>query len=191
MGQLIDDLLELSRLSRSELRREDVDLSAQAAEIMQTLRAAHPARAPVDFNDAAACCRTRRSRLLRCRSCWKISCRTPGSSPNGNRTPEIEFGIVEHAGKKAFFVRDNGAGFNMAHAEKLFKPFQRLRVAKEISGHRDRLSARPADRPAARRRHLGRGAGAARRGILFHPVLIFYDYSSTGVDLRSRGKNSD
>ena len=123
MGALIDALLSLSQLSRSELRREQVDLAAYAQVALDRLVAAEPARrvelqAPRQLPCWAdpALARTLIENLVG--NAWKFSARKDDA--------RIEIGTTICDGAPAFFVRDNGVGFDMAHASKLFAPFQRL-----------------------------------------------------------------
>jgi signal transduction histidine kinase len=131
MGQLIDDLLNLSRLARMEMKRDRVDLSAMAAGIASRLRDHHPER-PAEFIITRGLTAFGDERLLTAAlenlfgNAWKFSEKTP-------RTV-IEFGVTDAGSDPAFFVRDNGAGFDMAYADKLFNPFQRLHHAAEFSG---------------------------------------------------------
>jgi light-regulated signal transduction histidine kinase (bacteriophytochrome) len=131
MGQLIDDLLKLSRLARMEMKRDRVDLSAMASSIASRLRDHHPER-PAEFIIAGGLTAFGDERLLTAAlenlfgNAWKFSEKTP-------RTV-IEFGMTDAGGDPAFFVKDNGAGFDMAYADKLFNPFQRLHHAAEFSG---------------------------------------------------------
>ncbi|MDP9347874.1 MAG: ATP-binding protein, partial [Gemmatimonadota bacterium] len=131
MAQLIDDLLELSRVTRSEMRRETVDLSAVAREIAAELEGAHPARRVEWVIDDGVTARGD-PRLLRqalenlLGNAWKYTAKQPDA--------RIEFGEVEKGAETVYFVRDNGAGFEMAYADKLFAPFQRLHSAHEFEG---------------------------------------------------------
>jgi len=128
MATLIDALLMLSRLSRRELRLERVDLTALANEIEADLRARDPARR-VEFviEDGLAALadraltRTALENLLE--NAWKFS-----ATRNDAR---IE---LASAGSQSFVVRDNGAGFDMAYADKLFVPFERLHRDDEFAG---------------------------------------------------------
>jgi light-regulated signal transduction histidine kinase (bacteriophytochrome) len=131
MGRLIDDLLQLSRMTRAEMRKSAVDLSALAQTILARLRAAEPARqveAVVQpgltvWGDHALI-EVMLTNLLD--NAWKFSApRHPA---------RIEVGQGEVEGQKAFFVRDNGVGFDMAYAPKLFGAFQRLHRAAEFPG---------------------------------------------------------
>jgi PAS domain S-box-containing protein len=130
MDLLIDDLLKLSRIGRVELRQQPVDLSALAESIAVELRAAEPKRS-VKFAIAPGLHACGDERLLRIalenllRNAWKFTANQP--------KPRIEFG--ETAGpQSAYFVRDNGAGFDMAYASRLFGVFQRLHSAAEFPG---------------------------------------------------------
>jgi light-regulated signal transduction histidine kinase (bacteriophytochrome) len=131
MAQLIDDLLELSRLTRGTLRREDVDLSAMAHEIAAELQAAQPDR-QVAFVIAEGIVAHGDARLLRVvlenllGNAWKFTSKHPRA--------QIEFGASQGDGKPAFFVRDDGVGFDMAYADKLFGAFQRLHGMTEFEG---------------------------------------------------------
>ncbi len=131
MSQLIDDLLKLSRISRGELRWEEVDLSAIAGEIAQSLRETAPRRS-VDFALQPGLRTRGDSRLLRVvlenllSNAFKFT-REKGVS-------RIEFGATQLNGQKTFFVRDNGAGFDMTYKDKLFGAFQRLHSPEEYEG---------------------------------------------------------
>jgi PAS domain S-box-containing protein len=131
MGRLIDDLLRLSRVSRSELSREPVDLSALARTIAGEFRSALPGREiKLSVQDGLAAAgdprliRTVLENLLG--NAWKFSA--------GRNPAVIEVGLARDVGEPAFFVRDNGVGFDMAYAGKLFAPFQRLHAAYEGTG---------------------------------------------------------
>jgi two-component system sensor histidine kinase/response regulator len=130
MGQLIEDLLELSRVSRAELRRQSVDLTALVGAITAELREAEPDRV-VELVCAPRSRTAGDPRLLRIalenllRNAWKFTRKTPAA--------RIEFGGVP-GDASAFFVRDNGVGFDPAYASKLFQPFQRLHRANEFEG---------------------------------------------------------
>jgi light-regulated signal transduction histidine kinase (bacteriophytochrome) len=132
MGQLIDDLLEMSHLSRSEMRHEKVDLSGLARQIAAELKEQYPER-EVEFEVADGLVVTGDPRLLRVAlsnllgNAWKYT----GKQPQ----PLIRLGKTEHEGQCTYFVRDNGAGFDMAYADKLFGVFQRLHGANEFPGN--------------------------------------------------------
>jgi signal transduction histidine kinase len=123
MGQLIDDLLELSRVSRTDLRRRPLDLSRLVTGILHELGAEHPA-VDVELVCAPGLMANGDLGLLRIalenllRNAWKFAERQP--------RPRIEFGQVALAKGPGYFVRDNGVGFDPAYADKLFQPFQRL-----------------------------------------------------------------
>lgn len=131
MGRIIDELLDLSSLTRAELRRETVDLSALAQGISDELRRGDPTR-PVTFDVQPDLTAEGDRRLLRIalanllENAWKFTSRQPEA--------RIEFGIAERDGTPAYFVRDDGVGFDMAHAKKLFGAFQRLHSAGEFEG---------------------------------------------------------
>ena len=132
MGELIDALLSLARLSRKPLRREQVDLSGLAAELLQSCRERDPARV-LESHIEPGLLATGDHRLLRqvldnlLGNAWKFSA--------GQAVTRISFSAEPQAnGQPVYAVRDNGAGFNMAHAEKLFGPFQRLHSPSQFDG---------------------------------------------------------
>jgi signal transduction histidine kinase len=131
MAQLIDDMLNLSRVSRGEMRREIVDLSSMVRNIAEELKAAEPDR-KVDVAIADGIQAEGDVRLLRVlvenllRNAWKFTGKKPAA--------KIEFGISQNNGKPVYFVRDDGAGFDMAYAGKLFGAFQRLHAMTEFNG---------------------------------------------------------
>ncbi|MEO8604138.1 MAG: ATP-binding protein [bacterium] len=131
MGQLIDDLVELSKLTRSELRFEPVDLSDTARSIASDLQRAQPTR-QVTFDIQSGVTARGDPHLLRVLlenllgNAWKYTSRQTRA--------RISFGTADQNGDVAFFVRDDGCGFNLAHADKLFRPFQRLHTVDEYEG---------------------------------------------------------
>jgi light-regulated signal transduction histidine kinase (bacteriophytochrome) len=132
MGHLIDDLLNLSRLSRSELQRERVDLSALAQQIVAELQRREPERS-VTFVSAEGAEAHGDARLLRLvlenllDNAWKFTAKHPHA--------RIEFGMTGQNGRPVYHVRDDGAGFDQAYADKLFGAFQRLHSAAEFEGN--------------------------------------------------------
>jgi signal transduction histidine kinase len=132
MNQLIETLLDYSRLTHIKLRREAVNLSRIARSISLELRMQTPSRR-VTFIIADGIMANGDANLLRMvlanllGNAWKYT---------GKRDEAvIEFGETRFAGKKACFIRDNGTGFAMADADKLFAPFQRLHDSEEFEGH--------------------------------------------------------
>ncbi len=131
MGNLIDALLGLSRVTRAELRREPVDLSVLAVSIAAQLRATQPERS-VDFVIPGRLLAMGDPHLLRALlenlmgNAWKF---TSGKSP-----ALIELAESRKGDASVYIVRDNGAGFDMTYAEKLFAPFQRLHSSTEFAG---------------------------------------------------------
>ena len=131
MGELIDGLLKLSRLTRSEMHRESVDLSALAEDIttrLQETRQGRHARFLIDkglsVNGDPQLLRVLLENLLS--NAWKFT--------RKKREAKIEFGAVQTNGKKTYFVKDNGAGFDMTYSDKLFGAFQRLHDSTEFPG---------------------------------------------------------
>jgi len=131
MGQLMDDLLKLSRVTRSDLTIEKVDLSDMAQKIISDLASDEPKR-KVKVTIAPNMTANGDKNLLGLvlqnllGNAWKYTSKT--------LEPRIEMGTVEYIGKQAYFVRDNGVGFDMTYANKLFQPFQRLHKATEFAG---------------------------------------------------------
>ena len=131
MAGLIDDLLKLSRVTRAELTREQVDLTSVALGIATDLQIAEPERR-VEFDIADGLEAKGDPRLLRVvlenlfRNSWKFTSNHPQAL--------IRFGVTRVENKQAYFVSDDGAGFDMAYADKLFGTFQRLHSTKEFEG---------------------------------------------------------
>jgi PAS domain S-box-containing protein len=131
MGAMIDGLLDLSQLTRREMRREEVDLSALAGGVAEDLRRADPQRR-VRFAVAEGLSIVGDAGLLRVvlenllENAWKFTSKEPEAL--------IEFGAVEREGRPAYYVRDNGVGFDEAYAEGIFDPFRRLHGEEEFEG---------------------------------------------------------
>ena len=131
MGELIDDILSLSRVTRGEMRYEAVDLSTLAETIRTELQQSQPER-QVEFIITPGLVAKGDSHLLRAAldnllgNAWKF---TKARAP-----ARLEFGMVKNNGQLAYFVRDNGVGFDMAYADKLFGAFQRLHSPSEFEG---------------------------------------------------------
>ena len=131
MATLIDDLLKLARFTRSEMRTEAVDLTKIAQDIVADLQRSTPER-QVEFAIAPGLEARGDARLLRValenllRNSWKYTAKQP--------RPRIEFESVKENGERVFRVRDNGAGFDMQYADKLFGVFQRLHSAADFEG---------------------------------------------------------
>ncbi len=131
MAALIDDLLKLSRITRRGMHRETVDLSALAQKIAAELEQRKPDR-QVEFVIAEGVVAGGDAGLLRVvlenlmSNAWKFTSKHPRA--------RIEFGVVQHDGEAVYFVRDDGAGFDMAYADNMFGAFQRLHSATEFEG---------------------------------------------------------
>jgi PAS domain S-box-containing protein len=131
MGRLIDDLLQLSRIARSELNRIPVDLSRMAEQVIATLQMSEPGReieVHIDSGMAAnadlTLIRSVVENLLG--NAWKFTRNTV--------RPLIQFSLFHENGAATYCVKDNGAGFNMEYANKLFTAFQRLHRQDEFEG---------------------------------------------------------
>ena len=131
MSQLIDDVLYLSRVTRAELREQEVDLSELATMALGRLQEADPGRS-VEVKVRPGVVVDGDARLLRIamenllENAWKFTAR--------QAEPRIEFGVSTISGEPTYFIRDNGAGFDMTYAGRLFGPFQRLHPQHEFPG---------------------------------------------------------
>ena len=132
MGDLIDDMLALSRVTRSELKRTEVDLSALATKAADVQQAEDPRRR-VDWVIEKNLKADADPGLLAVvltnlfANAWKFTAKHPSA--------RIELGVSRRAGgERAFMVRDDGAGFDSRHADKLFLPFQRLHRVADFPG---------------------------------------------------------
>jgi signal transduction histidine kinase len=132
MGQLIDDLLVLSRLTRQDLHRERVDVTSLAQELVSELRVLEPDRV-VDVRIQNGIFANADARLIRVlltnllANAWKFTRKTT--------TASIEVGTELRDGDMAYLVRDNGAGFDQSRVDKLFVPFQRLHSMRDFEGN--------------------------------------------------------
>jgi two-component system, sensor histidine kinase and response regulator len=132
MAQLIDDVLYLSRVTRTDLRDQDVDLSEVAALVVSRLREGQPnrqvevkIRPGVMVNGDGQLLKIALENLLQ--NAWKFTAQ--------QADPRIEFGVTQTSGEPTYFIRDNGAGFEMTYAARLFGPFQRLHSQQEFPGN--------------------------------------------------------
>jgi PAS domain S-box-containing protein len=171
MAQLIDDLLNLSRVTRSEMRHEKVNLSSLAETITEELQETQPER-KVEFIIREGLVVKGDARLLRIlldnllSNAFKFTEKLVSA--------RVEFGFTEYKGNPAYFVRDNGAGFDMIYANKLFGAFQRLHSQTEFSGTGIGLAI--VQRIV--RRHGGRiwAEGEVGKGAIFYFTLSAHDY---------------
>jgi light-regulated signal transduction histidine kinase (bacteriophytochrome) len=132
MSQLIDDVLYLSRVTRADLRDQEVDLSGIVSLIVVRLQESEPdrkidakIRPGIIVNGDGQLLKIALENLLE--NAWKFTGKQPES--------RIEFGLTQVAGEPTYFVRDNGAGFDMTYADRLFGPFQRLHPQTEYPGN--------------------------------------------------------
>ncbi len=131
MSELIDDLLKLSRITRQEMHREKIDLSALSTSFLAMMQEKEPDRqvrciiAPgMVVKGDASLLRIALENLLG--NAWKFT--------NKLEQGQIEFGVTKQDGNPVYYISDNGAGFDMTYADKLFKPFQRLHEQDEFAG---------------------------------------------------------
>jgi PAS domain S-box-containing protein len=131
MASLIDDLLRLSRVTRTEMEYQTVDISALAQSILDKLGADEPDRkteVSIERNMTASgdegLLKLALENLIG--NAWKFSSK--------NASARIEIGTTVSQGKKAYYIRDNGVGFDMQYSGKLFQPFQRLHKAVDFTG---------------------------------------------------------
>jgi light-regulated signal transduction histidine kinase (bacteriophytochrome) len=166
MSELINDLLRLSRIMRSEVNRKPVNLSEIATEIADELQKMSPDR-QVEFIISPEMIVEADENLIRIaiqnliNNAWKFTSKHP--------TARIEVGTIEQGEERVYFVSDDGAGFNMAYSDKLFSPFQRLHGAHEFEGTGIGL----ATVQRIIKRHNGRvwGEGAIEEGAKFYFTL--------------------
>lgn len=131
MAMLIDDLLDLSRVTRTEMRREQVDLTQCAESVATDLQKSQPQR-KVELQITPGLVAEGDARLLRqvlenlLSNAWKFT--------GKQASARIAFGVTQHNGKQAFFVSDDGAGFEPAYADRLFGVFQRLHSITDFPG---------------------------------------------------------
>jgi PAS domain S-box-containing protein len=131
MGRLIDDLLNLSRVTRGEMVAGTVDLSLLAETVAARLKEGHRDRA-IEFTVSPELKCTGDARLLEVALTNLFDNSVKFSAPSP--TARVEFGQTEREGNTCFYVRDNGVGFDMAYARMLFAPFQRLHKTSEFPG---------------------------------------------------------
>ncbi len=166
MGELIDGLLKLSRLTRSEMHYETVDLSAIAQEIAARFQETNKHR-QVEFIIDDGLTANGDSQMLRVllenlfSNAWKFTQKTPQA--------RIEFGSTVNGEKKTFFIRDNGAGFDMAFKDKLFGAFQRLHDTADFPGTGIGLAT--VQRIINRHGGSIRAEGAVSKGAAFYFTL--------------------
>lgn len=162
MGELIDDLLMLSRVSRTEIRKTCVDLDALSQSVVAELRDAEPHR-KVDIVIESGLSAQGDPALLRVMlenlwgNAWKFTAKT--------KDARIEFG----RNTDGFFLRDNGAGFDMAYVDKLFGAFQRLHTSSEFAGTGIGLAT--VQRIVHRHGGQIRAEGSVDQGATFHFTL--------------------
>jgi len=131
MGELIDDLLLLARVTRAELHKESVDLSRMVQIMIREMQETAPQR-QVAWVIQDGILAQADSRLIKVvlenllSNAWKFTFH--------QAAPRIEFGMIERENEKIIFMRDNGAGFDIQYAGKLFGAFQRLHKADEFEG---------------------------------------------------------
>ena len=178
MGEIIDALLALSNMARHELVLERVDLSTLARAVASELRQKDPER-KVDWAIAEGLTANGDARLLRVvlenlfGNAWKFTANRPRA--------RIEFGALPQSnGARAYFVRDDGAGFDMARAGQLFAPFKRLHAQAQFRGTGIGL----ATVQRAIRRHKGKiwAEGAVEQGATFCFTLTDDTATSNGRD---------
>jgi two-component system, sensor histidine kinase and response regulator len=163
LGEFIGIMHDFFRPMRKDLHQEAIDLSELAGKTAVKLRLAKPLRR-VTFRIADGIEVTGDRKLLQMvldnlfDNAWKHT--------GGREEALIEFGVTEFAGKRAYFVRDNGTGFDVSYADRLFKPFQRMPGTEEFAGHGTGLAT--VERII--RRHGGRvwAEGEPEKGATFY-----------------------
>jgi light-regulated signal transduction histidine kinase (bacteriophytochrome) len=132
MAQLIDDMLRLSRITRADMTLDKVNLSEIAQSVSTKIKSNFPKRKIIFMITPGLTARADKNLLsIALENLFENAVKFTGKVPRAI----IEFGITEKDGQKAYFVRDNGVGFDMTYANKLFKPFQRLHTVAEFPGN--------------------------------------------------------
>jgi light-regulated signal transduction histidine kinase (bacteriophytochrome) len=166
MSELIDSILKLSRISRSEMRQDKVDLTDLAKSIAEGLKFNQPERKAefliepdLAVNGDVVLLRIILNNLLE--NAWKYTGRCPQT--------RIEIGKINQPGEKVYFIKDNGIGFDMKYKDKLFQPFQRLHQSNEYPG----IGIGLATVQRVIRRHNGRiwAESEAGKGTTFYFTL--------------------
>ena len=131
MSGIIDDMLSLAKISRQEMNRVEINLTSLAGSVVAELRHAEPERnvnviiaEDLKTHGDAHLMKIALSNMLD--NAWKYSRKIPDA--------KIEFSVIEKNGERIYYVRDNGAGFDMAQAHRLFAPFQRLHSESQFPG---------------------------------------------------------
>ncbi len=170
MGQLIDDLISLSRFTRTELTIEHIDLSQMVRDIAANLTQREPERSVLfSIQDGVVACGD--ERLIRVAlenligNAWKFTTKKSDA--------RIEFGYTDETSGAEYFVRDNGAGFEMAYVDKLFGAFQRLHAMTEFAGTGIGLAT--VQRIIHRHGGSIRAEGSVNEGAVFHFKLSEQD----------------
>lgn len=170
LSTLIDDLLQLSQITRAEMHRGPVDLSGLAQSITRDLAKAEPSR-QVTTVIAEGLNTIGDERLLRMAldcllgNAWKFSSQV--------EKPAVEFGSTAANGEETYFVRDNGAGFDASYATRLFSPFQRLHSEEDFAGRGVGL--------AIVRRIVGRHGGRVwAEGAVGKGATVFFTLAPKG-----------
>jgi ligand-binding sensor domain-containing protein/signal transduction histidine kinase len=179
LGRLIDDLLKLSRLARSEMNFKDIDIGRLAESIGEELKQSDPSRNAqfVVARDEIVMGDTELLKVMLGNllgNAWKFTSRRPDA--------RIEFGVSRTEEGRVFFIRDNGIGLDMKYADKLFKPFQRLQSEFEGTGIGLTTVARIV------RRHGGRiwVEGKPDQGAVFYFTLDNPDRPENEIAIRLR-----
>jgi light-regulated signal transduction histidine kinase (bacteriophytochrome) len=163
MTSIIDDMLILSKISLQEIKVQDVNISEIATSIIEEMKAVSPERKVDVHIHPGLKCRAD-SHLIRIAltnllaNAWKYTSK--------NETTEIEIGFTTSKGEGTFYVKDNGSGFDMKNADKLFEPFKRLHTEKEFPGTGIGLSI--VDRIIRRHNGCIWGKGEIGKGATFY-----------------------
>lgn len=129
MGRLIDDILAFSRMGRLEMSRAEVDMEALARAVFEEVRAASGREISVEFKPLPPAT----GDLAMLRQVW-VNLLGNAVKFTRNKTAQIEVGACRESAETVYYVRDNGAGFDMRYADKLFGVFQRLHGEEEFEG---------------------------------------------------------
>ena len=165
MAELIDDMLQLSRVTRADLSRRQVDISTLAREVAAELQRQDPER-QVEFRIETGSSPMPTRGLMRIvlenllGNAWKFT--------RGDREPERSSSARSTRDEPTYFVRDNGAGFDMTLRRQALPPVPAAAHGRRVSRHRHRPRDDPAGHRPARRPRLGGGRGRRGRDVLLH-----------------------
>ncbi len=152
MGELIDDLLTFSRLSRQPLSKQEVQIDQLVRTTLSEMKVS--SEFPKAQIDVGALPPSKGDPAL-LKQVWVNLLSNALKYSRKRQQPVVEIGCIEKDGERVYFVRDNGSGFDMRYADKLFGVFQRLHRSEDFEGNGRRTGDRPPDHPSSWREGYG------------------------------------